>query len=215
MTGIKVVAAICAALASTCLWWVTNHKPDTVVVEPQVVEAPLWPAGHNPNEGNSEDPVSDADVLTLAQACVAELGFRALDECWLQWHINADQGASVGVSAAAQSRLYNSILRKSSAGEWLVQTRRAKWVRGLNFALDKPPHFVGPWRTYRHLWQAILTEARRFLQDPGSHPCPDADHYGGDCEDEYGACDKVPACWTRVHCNPSYRQAYWHTRKCR
>lgn len=164
----------------------------------------------------------DLTVLTLAQQCVGEIDYVSESECWLMWHINARltelrQKRDHEWQLVDQLRAYNSPFK--------VQTSRSTWVLELNLEGDKPPHWpnTSSWERARPHWLALVERAREFLRDPGRHPCPAANSYGGRCEGDKpatanGACDKTPSCWVQVVCHSSrqkpYAQAYYAAKRC-
>jgi hypothetical protein len=162
----------------------------------------------------------------LSQSCVAEIDFsdpNDLRECWLMWHI---QGAKVRYdpSKLPKQLQYNSIMRKTPRGYWLVKTDRAKWVRALKTPLRPrgfPAHLswelplIRKSYSRQQSWIAIVHHAKAFLEDPGEHPLPRAKHYGGNCNKKRGACDPPPECATIIKTDRSFRQVYYNYWKCK
>ena|SRR6185295_4539898 len=164
----------------------------------------------------------DLTVLTLAQQCVGEIDYVSESECWLMWHINASltrakQKQDPDWHLVDQLRAYNSAFK--------VETARTAWVRELNLEGTKPLHWsnTASWDRARPRWLALLERARDFLEEPGRHPCPSANAYGGRCEGDKpananGACDKAPSCWVQVVCHSRkqrpFAQAYYVARRC-
>lgn len=156
----------------------------------------------------------DLTVLTLAQACVGEVDFEDPTECWLMWHINADLAQARSKHLVEQLRAYNSAFK--------VMTPRTLWVLELNLEGEKPIHWsphAPSWERLAPRWQQIVDMARDFVEDPGRHPCPSANAYGGSCLDPKGACDHAPTCWVQVVCHSNrqkpFRQAYYAARRCK
>ncbi len=154
-------------------------------------------------------------VVLLAQMCVAEVNFGAAAECMTMWSMMRDKASARGVRLDAQIADYNSIFRVRSDGSWLVRTSRARWIRGLGAEMREPEGWPPDLRWSYHVddWLAIYAAATQFMYDAVPHPCPRADEYGGDCDDEIAACDPPRACWIRVRCGVT-RQAYWSTDAC-
>ena len=168
---------------------------------------------------NAQDKYDeDLTVLTLAQQCVGEIDFTSPAECLTMWHINADLAEKKAQRDPSwhlvdQLRAYNSAFK--------VLTPRTEWVLELNLQGGKPAHWsdhAPSWARMLPRWQMIVEMAREFLEEPGRHPCPSANAYGGSCLDPRGACDHAPKCWVQVQCHsnrqPPFRQAYYAARRC-
>lgn len=155
-------------------------------------------------------------VLLLTISCVAEVGFDRPAECLVKWAINADTASDRGIPLAQQVREYDSILRRRPDGRWVVQTPRARWIRDLRLDGTEPAGWPTQlsWPAYRAKWLSLLALAADWVEKRPPHPCPRANHYGGDCSDSYGACDPPGPCWERVNCGSDLAQAYWHARAC-
>ncbi|NIR31711.1 MAG: hypothetical protein GWN84_20840 [Gammaproteobacteria bacterium] len=168
--------------------------------------------------GRAAPQVSTAErpplAVALGRQSVAEIDLpadedRADDESWLMWHINRARALSRGQPLARQVRRYNTMPRTRRGS-------RAAWVLRLGAGVDPPPTWPSDrrWSKYGPRWQRRLELARRFVADPGTHPCPEATHYGGRCDDDVHACDPAPWCWQRVWCGRPrdyWAQAYWAT----
>ena len=147
----------------------------------------------------------DSTALTLARACVAEIGIEGRDdECLLMWSILRAKGGSVAKVATQ----YNTLLRRNNAAD-----PRA-WVLALNAQGTKPNGWPSTmsWALWRGRWLDKLATAEKFLAAKPKHPCPAATHYGGRCDDDKHACDAVPSHWRRELCGQPldyFAQAYW------
>ncbi len=163
---------------------------------------------------------ANADVLALAVMCIGEINFPTdpeVAECKLMWAINRATALQRGITTAEQVRAYNSVHKRRRDGSFIVMTKRMQWVRALRLDLQQPDGWPGDqvnWSAVQPLWQNVINAATAFLISPGEHPCPTANHYGGDCADKRGACDAVPYCWRRVTCGTNYFQAYWRGIRC-
>ncbi len=155
----------------------------------------------------------------LGQQCVAEISLsprvqvpksqwrrQKLQECRLMWHI-------LGVKVDYQPKaLFELVARYNSL--WKRPEQRP-WVLALGPALRAPAGWPEQlrWSHYRPMWSAVHAAAQAFSQDPGQHPCPRANHFGGRCDDADHACDRAPACWLRQWCGQPpnwWSQAYWY-----
>lgn len=157
-------------------------------------------------------------ALTLAQQCVAEIDFSNPDECWLMWHVNQELAEKRAEREpdwhlVDQLRAYNSGFK--------VKTPRTTWVMELNLEGRKPEHWPEgvDWGRYALRWMHIVERAWEFMDDPGRHPCPSVNGYGGECyRNPNGACDRAPWCWIQVVCHKSgqkpFAQAYYQTKRC-
>jgi hypothetical protein len=132
------------------------------------------------------------------------------------WDVQARKAQARGVALDAQISGYHSIWKQRRDGSWLVQSARTRWIRSLVQSTEEPPG----WRAAESTlwdgdrWLAVYAAAVAFTYGEALSPCPDADEYGGDCDDDRAACDPPRACWTRVDCGDT-AQAYWSTRPCR
>jgi len=113
------------------------------------------------------------------------------------------------------SRLWRQVKRYNTMPR-TGRGARAHWI--LRLGPEGMPPATWPddrrWSKYGPRWQRRLGLARSFVADPGKHPCPEAKHYGGRCDDDVHACDPAPSCWVRVWCGRPvdfYAQAYWST----
>ena len=157
-------------------------------------------------------------AVLLGQQCVAEISLsprlqaprrqrllQKLRECDLMWHILASKVEYDEQRLRKLVARYNTLFKRRSSVR--------AWVFELDAGAAEPPSWSqGSWERHRDMWETILTHARSFLEDPGAHPCPSANHFGGRCDDDDHACDPVPVCWQRQWCGraPEYwSQAYW------
>jgi len=150
---------------------------------------------------------SDDTALTLARSCVAEIGLEGrTDECNVMWHVLLAK-AGTPHAAGDLSRRYNALFRHGAAHPraWVLRLREDGqqpdgWPRRLS------------WKRWRWSWFEKLHAAHAFVADPGAHPCPRAEQYGGRCDDSRHACDKPKPHWHREWCGKPrghFAQAYW------
>lgn len=105
------------------------------------------------------------------------------------------------------------------ANVWRYNTRprgSRAWILHLDPDGAEPRGWPGSlaWARWLPRWLHRARLARRWVQDPGQHRCPQARHYGGRCDDDRHACDRPPSCWVRVWCGlprDALAQAYWST----
>lgn len=142
-------------------------------------------------------------ILLLAQACVGEIDLQGNpDECAAMWHI-LDDKANTYEELEYVTKRYISIFKVSS--------ERSRWIKNLNHEGTEPEGFPknakweGPNKTG---WIDILNRAEYFIENPGRHPCPKANHFGGPVDGKH-ADDIVPMCWVRVDCGKGFVQAYY------
>lgn len=139
-------------------------------------------------------------ALLLAQACVGEIDLQGNpEECAAMWHILLNKPTPIEYVIPR----YISIFK--------VDTSRAKWVRGLNREGTVPegfPETVSWEGQNRDGWRAILDKADAFVRNPGEHPCPRANQFGGPVDGRH-ADDFVPKCWKRIRCGEGFVQAYY------
>lgn len=150
-------------------------------------------------------------ALLLAQMCVAEISLPApTGECVIQWHAQADLAEQAARGLEAQVRAYTPIFKRKKNGEWLLNGPRRAWIRALTSTAAEPEHWPANarWEDHAPAWLAVYEAAQAFLAGETLNPCPEAEHYGGRCDDEKGACDPPAACMARVDCGET-RQAYW------
>lgn len=208
----RVFAAIALLITGCHAAQADSHVPVSTVVSTTLVP-PMQMKAQPPS---AVPPHADEHrTLLLGAACVAEIDFARPEECVLQWSILSTAAESKGVSLDQQVRAYNSIFRKDRQGRWLVQSDRARWVRALQLDGEAPqgwPKKIA-WEPTRARWLHILAIAKDFLTKPPPHPCPAANTYGGDCDDDFGACDPPDPCWVRIDCGDT-AQAYWQARAC-
>jgi hypothetical protein len=172
------------------------------------------------------EPVSAADdaALLYAQQCVAEvsLSFRMevpkadrvrqkIEECKLMWHILRGRAGRASLSDQDMVRKYNTLFKRTES--------RRHYILYLNPQLIEPKGWpvTEKWDVYAGTWQKIYEAAQTFVAKPSSHPCPEANQFGGRCDDADHACDHTPDCWTRQWCErPStwFSQAYYTGRNC-
>lgn len=144
--------------------------------------------------------------VVLAQQCIGEIGFTGRDEeCIHMWAV-LDEKASNEVELVAVVKKYNSVFK--------VKSRRSKWVLGLNYLAGKPKYWPSniSWERHRNIWIRKMKLANSWLQNR-VHPCPEANHYGGRCDDKSNTCDPPPPCWKRIWCGHEkefFAQAYYH-----
>ena len=144
--------------------------------------------------------------------CVAELSIPApTGECVLQWHVQANLAEQAGRSLEAQIRAYTPIFKRKRDGSWLKGGPRRKWIRALTATAAEPEGWPtnANWAAVAPAWLDIYEAAQAFLAGETLSPCPDAEHYGGRCDDTKGTCDPPAACMARVDCGDTTRQAYW------
>lgn len=159
-------------------------------------------------------------ALQLGWQCVAEVSLaprlqvpraqrirQKVSECRMMWHV---LGAKVDYRPADLYELvpsYTALWRR-------VETSRA-WIFSLE-PLGRQP--IGwpdklSWPVYQPMWDLVYAKAQAFVDEPGRHPCPAANHFGGRCDDTDHACDTPPSCWSRQWCGKPpnwWSQAYWH-----
>lgn len=166
-------------------------------------------------------------VELLGRQCVAEISLshrvqvpkhqrprQKLEECELMWHIQVDKVGRDPRALRSHLRRYNSLFKRK-------QTRR-QWVLELTADGAQPPSWPdhARWDNYDETWHGIVGAAELFLAGERRHPCPEANQYGGRCDDLDHACDEVPVCWKRQWCGRPpewWSQAYWtrpHGRGC-
>jgi hypothetical protein len=153
----------------------------------------------------------DLLALLLAQMCVAELSLPApTGECLIQWHAQDDLAEQAERSLEAQVRAYTPIFKRKRNGEWLKNGERRAWIRALTPTAAEPEHWPAnaSWAAVAPAWLAVYEAAQAFLAGKTLSPCPEAEHYGGRCDDDRGACDPPRECMARVDCGET-SQAYW------
>lgn len=140
-------------------------------------------------------------VLLLAQACVGEINLQGdPDECVVMWHILKAKPAPLEYVIPKYISIYK------------IDSTRSRWIQNLNLKSQKPDGFPenAKWQGRNQKgWRRILTRAQKFVNDPGSHPCPMANQFGGPVDGVH-ADDFVPTCWKKVSCGEGFVQAYYH-----
>jgi hypothetical protein len=126
---------------------------------------------------------NDADVLVLAQSMVAESNWTAAADRAAIAHVLRRRATQRGISLARMCGLYVSLLRKRGA-EYVVNTPRALWVRGLTLDAAKPDAWPASqsWAASAPRWRAVIADSRAFLAGNLADPCPGSDHWGGNMD---------------------------------
>jgi hypothetical protein len=151
--------------------------------------------------------VAEVSLAPRLQVPRAKRLQQKLQECRQMWHV---LGAKVDYQPQALWQLvpsYNALWkRKGTNRSWIfnllsLDTAPEGWPQNLN------------WGRYAPISAAMYRAAQAFVRDPGRHPCPKANHFGGRCDDSNHACDTTPSCWSRQWCGKPHNwwsQAYWH-----
>lgn len=119
-------------------------------------------------------PTSEAVVLTLAHATIAEATFNAVDRAAIL-HALARRAARRGVAIDVMARMYVSAFR-------VTPTPRLRWVLAVDESCEQPAHWPSrlSWPAHRPRCRRAFEDVRRFLRGVLPDPCPGrADHWAG------------------------------------